>query len=892
MRWPWQKEESDLEREIRYHLETLADGFEKQGMSRAEALKQARKEFGGVEGVREQCRDESRWSWLVHVGQDLRFGWRMMLKTPSVTLAAVGTLALGIGATTAILSLADAVLWRTLAVPAPEQLSEILWTAKERPREVVRSSSGSAFPENGLMVADFFSADGYRAMRDAGAPKAIVAAHIGGRQASFSYAGTVSVAHVRGVTGNFFPMLQVRPFVGRLLGDRDDEPGSGLVAVVTHRFWGKFLNADPAAVGTPITLNNLSYTIAGVLPPDFVGIALGDGADVYTTIQQNPEFLSPEGWYRQAQNEPLSWWMQVLARRNPGVSEQELAAVLAPSFSASWIASPKSEARTPHLRLNEASRGLGRLRRSWGDPVWMLLGLVAMVLLISCANIANLLLARAVEREKEAALRVSLGCGAGRLMRQFFTESLLLAAIGGLLSVAVALGLGQLMESLLPHGSDSMRLSLVLDVRSLLGAGGITLCTALLFGLYPAWRTARVNAAPALKEGSGSAGSMSKSRWAPAKLLVLVQVSLGVLLVTAAIVFTTRLNDIVSRDPGFERRHSLMFDVRPGEMGYKAERLKQFYVEVETRLASLAGVQAVGLSWTRPMLGAGFWDDVETPGNTKRVPSAIHHANAAFLDALGVPLVAGRPVTLQESRALVNVAIVDETIAQSLGNGSPLGMRVRVGDIDHEVVGVARKARYAEMVQSPAVVYIPFRYDRQAASVLVRTAMPPMAAFGAIRQAMKEIDKDMPLVDVFTMEQQISRTLQRERLFAWLCGSFGVLALVLCAVGIYGLMSHTTARRTGEIGIRMALGASRRVVLDQVLREGLALAVAGLVLGVPLALYAAKIATAQRLLPEGAMPYWPLGVALGLLSLSALFAVLAPALRASSVDPMQALRQG
>jgi predicted permease len=893
MKWPFQKAETELDLEVRYHLEALADGFEKEGMTRAAAMKRARAEFGGVEKIKDECRDESRWNWVFQIGQDLRFGWRMMRKSWPITAAAVATLALGIGATTAILTLADALLWRSVGVPAPEQLTELLWTSKVRAEGLVQGSSGSMYPDGSLRVADFFSQDGYQAIREKAAGKAQVAAHINDTPASTSFSGKVTVAITRGVSGNFFPMLQVQPFAGRLLSDADEQSGATPTVVVTHRYWVKHLGESVDSVGKTMMINNTAYVVAGVLPPAFTGIIPGDGTDLYTTINSNPDVLGEDSWYRKAQMNPLSWWMQLLARRAPGVTPEELQSVIEPAFAASWAARPKSAEATPHIRLLDAAQGLGKVRRRFGDPIWTLLGLVTLVLVIACANVANLLLSRAVEREKEAAMRVSLGCGEGRLMRQFFTESALLAAIGGVMSVGVAAGLGKLMINLLPNGMGGMALSPNIDFRALLGAGTVTIVTALLFGLYPAWRTSRVSASPALKEGSGTGGTMSRARWAPAKMLVLVQVALGVLLVTAAIVFTARLNELVARDTGFERDHILLFDVRPGEIGYKGERLQRFYFDVEERLGALPGVESVGLAQTRPMKGGGYWDDVWLPGEKKHVGSAIHHVNPAFISALGVPLVAGRAITIQEARSKAKVAVISENMAKELGVASPVGIRVHFGDFDYEVVGLAKTARYSEMDRAtPPVFYVPFNYERTAATVLVRTSVRPMALLGAVRETIRELNRDLPLVDVYPMEDQISRTLQRERLFAWLCGSFGVLALVLCGVGLYGLMSHTTARRTGEIGIRMALGATRGNVMGQVLYEGLLLAFAGLLLGVPLALYGDNIATSQKLLPEGATPYWTLAAALAGLAVAATMAVLGPALRASSIDPMQALRRG
>lgn len=879
MRFPWQKETTELDREISYHLETLADGFERQGMTRAEAMRRARREFGAVEQIKDECRDESVWRWAAELGQDLRFGWRMMKKTPAISIAAVTTLALGIGATTAILTLADTLLWRSMPVPAPEQMSEILWTSKDRPEGLNTGSSGSMYREGPIRVADFFSMAAYRNMREALKGRAQIAGHLHNQRVSTSFAGRVSVAEQRAVTGNFFQTLRLQPAYGRLLQDADEEGDATPVVVLTHRFWVSKLGGDAGAVGQTMQINNRAYTVAGVLPPSFTGVIPGEATEIYLPLRNSPQMLDADSFYRKGETDSRIWMVQLIARREAGMSEDELRVALAAPYAASWAARPKSEAATPALRISEASRGLGAMRRRFGDPVWTLLGLVTLVLLIACANIANLLLARSVEREKEAAMRVSLGCGEGRLMRQFFTESLLLAGIGGALSIGVAAGLSALMVSLVP-GAEGLRLSPETDPRALLGAGAVTLATALLFGLYPAWRTARVGTAPALKEGV----TLSRARWTPARLLVTAQVAFGVLLVAAAVVFTSRLNELAGKDAGFERGHVLLFELRPGEVGYKGDRLRQFWVALEERLGTVGGVEKVGIAMTRPMRGGGYWNEVKH--GTKEVGAAVHHGTPEFMASLGVPLLAGRVARPEEK----DVVVLAENLARELGVG--MGSAVTMGKEQYTVIGIARTAQYSDLQEAHRVAYLPFPYEQAAGTVVLRTTVAPMAVLGAARETVGALDKAIPLVDVYTMEQQISRTLQRERLFAWLCGSFGVLALVLCAVGLYGLMSHTTARRTGEIGIRMALGATRGDVLGQVLFEGMGLAVAGLVIGTPLALYAARVAAAQKLLPEGEMPVWTLAWAIGVLALAAVLAVLAPAVRASSVEPMTALRRG
>ncbi len=717
-------------------------------------------------------------------------------------------------------------------------------------------------------------------MREAAPAKIQIAGHLNIQPVSAAYGGQVHVADLRAVTGNFFAVLGLGTAVGRVLQDSDEAGNAAPSVVVTHRYWQSRLGGAREAVGGALRVNNRVYTIVGVLPKEFTGIVAGEGTDLYVPIPQSPQMLGPESWYRGGMSDSRRWVMQLLARRAAGVTAGEAAAMLSAPYAGSWAAPPKSAETAPRLRFSDAAQGLGSLRRNFGDPVWTLLGLVGLVLMIACANIANLLLARSVEREKEAALRVSLGCSQGRLMRQLFTESLLLAGLGGVLSIGVASALGHLMVSLIPW-TDALALTPETDPRALAGAGLVTLGTALLFGLYPAWRTATAGMAPALKEGV----TLSRRRWAPARLLVVAQVALGVLLVSAAVVFTARLNEVAGRDAGFERGHVLLFDVRPGEIGYQGPRLRQFYEAVEERLSGVPGVEQVGLAQTRPMMGGGYWDQATTASG-KRADISVHNGSRRFVEALGVPLLAGRMARPGEK----NVALIGENLAQALEVG--LGARVKVGESEQEVIGIVKTAQYSDLHEPHRVVYLPFDYERESAAVVVRTAVDPRVALGAVRAAMGELDKDLPLVDVYTMEQQISRTLQRERLFAWLCGSFGVLALVLCAVGLYGLMAHTTARRTPEIGIRMALGASRGAVMGQVLREGLALALAGLALGVPLAVAAGRVAASQRMLPEGTAPVWPLAAALGLLGAAAVAAVWGPARRASTVEPMEALRQG
>lgn len=890
MRWPWDRERSELDREVAYHIETLADAYETEGMSRAEALVRARREFGGVEHFKEQCRDGSRWNWAGELFRDLQFGWRMMGKSPGASFAAVASLALGIGATTALFSLAHNLLWRKIAAPQPEQLVEIFWESKASFEEgLYRGASGNSFQDGPLIVADFFSKTAFESMRERTKGKIEIAAHLYPDSVSVSTGDAVAVAHLRGVSENFFPVLGIQPALGRLLDGR----GTERVIVVSHRFWERHLGSQATAIGQTIRVNNLAYAVSGVLPREFEGLAPGDNVDLYTMIAESPALLTAGSFYHDKADDPYVWWLQLLGRKSPATPPADARAMLDAAFAASWPTQPKKAESVPRIRLTDASTGLGEVRREMGNPVTILLIMVAMVLVVACSNIANLLLARATEREKEAALRVTLGCGSARLMRQFFTESLLLAILGGVCSAGIAYTIAGLLATLLPQGFNADSMQLVLNPLTLTVTAGVTILTALLFGLYPAWRASRVDAAPAIKEGVGSAGTTSRRRWAPAKAFVIAQVAIGVLLVMAAFLYTGSLSEIINRDAGFDRSRILMFDLRPGELGYSGSRLTAFYSAIEERLRAIPGVSAVGLSQIRPMRGGGRHEFFKQRPDEKGVPAGVHLASADFMTALGVPIIAGRGLTPEDLRTGRNVAVISEDLARDLKYSPAVGARIHNSRTAFEIIGVARKARYSSLARTMPVIYLPMQADTRSVTVVIRNHVSPLSLLPAAKDAVRTLDRSMPLVDIFTMEQQISRTLQRERLFAWLCGGFGILALVLCVVGMYGLMSHTAARRVPEIGIRMALGAPAREALRRVVSEGLILAWTGIALGAPAAIYLAEFAKKQRVLPaEGGVPYWTLVAAIGVLVAATVAAVLGPAIRASRVDPMRVLRQG
>ena len=883
----WNRRETELEREIAHHLHYLAAEYERQGHSREEALRLAKREFGGADQVKESCRDERRWAWMNGLRQDLRFGMRMMRRTPVVTAAAVLSLALAIGANTAIVSLTDAVLWRSLPVPDPQQLTLVHWQGHGFPREIADGASGSM--QGG--IADFFSYPGYEAMRNGASDRASLAAFTYPDPASVSFAGRPAIAQIRLVSGNFLSTLAVRPQIGRLLSENDDRFAAPAAVVLSHRFWTRALGSEPDVIGRSLRINNQPYVIAGVLEGKFEGLFPGDSTEIYAPLHHDAGRL--RGDY--SLNNSRFWGVSLIARRAPGVTDAQLRPVLEAVFPTTWSRQPKDAAAAPKIRLDEGGRGLGVLRDEFRNPLLVLGGLVGLLLVLACTNIANLLLARAVARQKEVAMRISLGCSQVRLMRQFLTESALLAGLGGAASVGVAYLTANLLGRFLA-GRGNLAISVDLDARILAMAAAITAVALVVFGLFPAWQGSRLRNAAWLKQGAGSVGPGPR-KWNTGRLFVMAQMAMSVVLVMTAVVFTRNLTAIESSDPGFDRRNLILFGTRPGTSGYDKARLPQFYFQLEQKLAATPGVAGVGLVAFRPMNIGGWWETVRMAGQKDSYNASINGITASYLPLYTPRMVAGRNLTPADVNSDAKVAVISEDLARRLGGPAVLGRLLEFTDGPpgktppaFEVVGIAPVIAPTSMKDRPYAVWLPLGKDRQEATVVVRTSVPPQAALPSIRQAMSEIDRNLPMVDVITMEEQIAKGLQRERMFATLCSGFGILALALAVVGLYGVIAYSTSRRRGEIGIRLALGALPKDVVSMVLREGLRLAVLGVLLGIPIVWVGAKYVEKELFHMKPLEPV-SLALALGILLAAALVAIGIPAVRASALEPAEALRQ-
>jgi predicted permease len=890
MQWPWNRSEDELERELAHHLHHLAAEFERQGHSREEAMRLARREFGGREQVKEQCRDERRWAWLSGLRQDIVFGVRMMRRSPVVTAAVILTLALGIGASTAIVSLMDVVLWRQLPVPQPEQLNLVHWQAAEWGRgELADSSSGSVMRgDPGGVVADFFSYPAFEAMRESVVAEASLAAYSYPGTVSVSFAGLPAVAQRRNVSGNFLAALRVKPAAGRLLFERDDHPAAPAAAVVTYRFWQSVLGSASNPIGQTISINDRPHEVVGVLEPGFYGLLPGDATDIYTAMHHAPrgEIVLHDNRH---------WGISLIARRAPGVSETQLQPAMQAAYASTWSRQPANPDTAPRVRLDDGARGLGSLRREFRNPLFVLGGLVGLLLVIACANIANLLLARATARQKEVALRVSLGCSRARLMRQFLTESALLAGLGGAASVLVAyLTVGVLGRFM--TGRSQLPVDVAPDFRMFAIVSVLTAAALLMFGLLPAWRGSRMQSAGWLKEGAGSLGGASRHKWGPGRLLILAQMAMSVVLVMSAVLFLRNLLAIQSADPGFDRSNLILFGVRPGTSGYDESRLPGFYAELERRLSETPGVKSAGLASHRPMNIGGWWQRVRLEGASEWQQASINGVTPTYLPLYSPGVIAGRNLTWSDIRNGAQVVVISEDLARKLGGPGIVGRRLvfdrRPGATppEYEIVGIAPAIAATSMKERPFAVWRPLDKATPVVTAVLRTSQPPLSVLPMVREAMAAIDPNLPMVETITMEDQIAKGLQRERMFATLCAGFGILALVLTVVGLYGVIAYNTSRRRGEIGVRLALGAMPADVLLMVLRDGLWLAVLGILAGIPIVWTGAKYVEKEL---HQMKPLEPatFALALGVLLAAAVLAVGIPALRASALNPTDALRQ-
>ena len=883
MRWLRPKSrEDDLERELRADLELEAQERQQNGLTPEEAHYAARRALGNTTYLKEEVRAMWGWTWYERLKQDLRYAARMLWKSPVFSAVAILSLALGIGANSAIFTLIDAVMLRMLPVAAPEQLVQVdPYTDNHK--------GGFSYPL-------------YQQLRD--------------RNQVFS--GLLTVAKTplrltdepevtgpqgRFVSGNFFQVLGVRPVAGRAIVPEDDrvsEGGGNPVAVISYALWQRRFGGDPAALGKTLPVAGKPFTIVGVLPPEFFGLQTGETLDFVVPIA-NETKIRPRSWLADG----YAGWLSVVGRLRPGVSQAKARADLDVIFRQvnQAQAAGIKDAHNRELFLSRrigmipASSGLSALRDKFSRPLLILMAVVGLVLLIACANLANLLLDRAAARRREMAVRLALGAGRGRLFRQLLTESLLLSVLGGLLAMLLAGWGSAFLVTMMANGKAPLHLDLHPDARVLAFTAAMCLLTSVLFGVAPALRSTRVDAGPALK-GARSVGEGAARFWF-GKALVMAQVALSLVVLVGAGLFLGTLRNLRTMDAGFERRGILMVSVEPGSAGLRGARLAGFYEALLQRVQGLPGVRAASLSLLTPIAGGGvdFTAKVEgyTPQPHEDTSVYVNYVSPGYFATFGTPLVAGRDFDRHDRTDSPLVAIVNETMARYyFHNASPLGRWVALGDRQPaEIVGVVADAKYTSLREPTHRTVYQAVLQRPGMDTSlrleVRTTGDPLPLLGAVRAAVRETGSNVPVKNETTFDRQIDESLIQERLMATLSGFFGALALLLAGIGLYGVLAYTVGRRTAEIGIRMALGAGRRSVLWMVLRDTAGLVVCGIGVGLPLALASARLAGT---LLFGLTPADPPTMALAVFTmlLAAGAAGYLPARRATRVDPMVALR--
>jgi macrolide transport system ATP-binding/permease protein len=905
------RKEDELREELQFHLDEEAAQQRERGVAEQEARWAARRELGNVALVRQDTRSAWGWTMVEQFGQDLRYAFRTMNGNRLFALLAVLSLALGIGANTAIYSFLDSILLRSLPVADPESLVVLNWHAKQAKwgSFVMHSIAGRTYEEeDASTTAGIFPYPAFELFQRADSVFSSVFAHRRARNLTASIKEQAYVFSGEYVSGDYFRCLGIPPGAGRLIIPDDDRMGAPSVAVVSFAFSQRAFGGPANAAGQSILLNNLPFVVVGVTPPEFFGVDPARAPDLYLPLHAE---LVTEGGSEYGNKPDMYldtnfYWMEVMGRLRPGASRAQAQATLAPLF-ANWVASTANtdaeRANLPSLVVEQGATGLESLRRKYSRPLYVLMALVGLILAIACANVANLLLARAAARRREIALRLSVGAGRFRVVRQLLTESVLLASIGGALGVLFAIWGIRFLTLLLANGNENFTLHAELNWHVLGVAVGLSLVTGVLFGLVPAMQSTRVDVISAMKEtrAGDEPGRRSFRRVTLSHALMVGQIAMSLLMLMAAGLFVRTLANLESIDVGFNRENLLLFDLNARQAGRPAAETAGFYDDLRKQFAGIPGVKSVSLS-NQPVLEAGFAVSHQIPGRKPNPGNRMLMVGPSFMKTMQIPLVAGREIDERDLPGSQPVAVISEFCAKlNFGDENPLGrhiiLRGRASKDskgrDMEIVGIAANTRYGGLKdKARPVIYIAYNQGWPEPEDMVfelRTAGDPLAFVHTVREIVHRADARVPVTDVMTQVGEIDKTINQEIVFAELCSGFAILALVIACVGLYGTVSYNVARRTSEIGIRVALGAQRGLVVRMILKQVLVLAALGLAIGLPVAFGTSKLVASFLF---GMKPNDPLALsaAVAILVGAAVLAGYAPARRAAKIDPMVALR--
>jgi len=883
--------EAELDEELRAHLDALTEEKIRQGMNEQEARHAARREFGGVEQAKESYRDQRSLPFFETLAQDLRYASRMLVKSPGFTAVTILTLALGIGANTGLFSLVNSVLLGNLPVRNPQELVIVKYT-DARTQE----------------TAEDFSYPMYQAMRDKNTVFASVLTR-SGVDFNASYGGQSERAVGEMVSGNYFETLGVQPFLGRLIGPEDDRtPGAHPVAVLSYGYWQRRFGSDPSILGKDIILNDHPIRIIGITPPRFYGTELARNPEIRVPMMMATVFRPVPA--NRLQN-PRHRWMTILARRKQEVSvaraqasldilyHQVLAAELQ-ELGAEINAHDKERALASRIQLDPGNQGFAHLRGEMKRPLLLMFSVTGIVLLVACANLANLLLARNAKRKQEILVRLAIGAGRGRLIRQWLTESLLLSALGGCAGVVVAYWAKTALLGFLPAGFTT-NLHAPMDLRVLTFAFLASLVTGLLFGLAPALQLSQTGVSIALRNDAPSIAS-GERLFSLRSALIFVQVALSLPLLIGAGLFLHSLRNLRGVNTGFVKENVFLATLNPSMNGYPQERIKSLYDDLLASVRTLPGVRAA--SFTTSSVISGGWDQegvkVEgyQPGPDENMSPNAAVISPGYFATMGIPFVAGRDFTDQDTASRQKVVIINETMAHYFfGNKNPLGKKIGTDDDpkvppDIEIIGVVKDAKYVRLSEAPRRhFYTPMAQEPRLfdMTLQVRTSGDPEKMADIVRAQVHDLDANLPLYATTTLEIQIDDSLTQERLLTWLSSLFGLLATLLASLGLSGVVAFSVARRTREIGIRMALGAQPGDILRSVTSNMVFLVAAGMAVGLAAAYGLSRLLGSMLFEVRSADPFAFAGACL-LLAIVAALAAYLPAQRATQVDPVVALR--
>ncbi len=903
-----EKRNAELDEELGGFLHHSVDEKMQRGMNREDALRAARMEIGSRDAVKENVWSAGWESAFENLWQDLRYGARMLIKSPGFTAIAILSLALGIGANTAIFTLVNDLLFKSLPVRDPHQLV----------------SFGKAFGagevdgiEGGPL--DIFTYDFYQRLER---EQAQGHTPFTGIYAFGSFWNLISVRIGSGgngpatqaasqlVSGNFFSVLGAEPLLGRTLTPSDaTAPGSSPVAVISYRYWQQMFAGDAAIIGRSLTINGTLFTVIGVMPPKFEGVTVNnESMDMWLplTMQQEvmlqPTLLAPGGLF----------WMHIMARRDPAVPlgqaqawvTNQVQRFMIDREGAQITSDRRKEIQKIYVDLLPGDHGISDLREIYHQPLNILMGVVVLVLLIACANLANFLLAKAASREREIATRLALGSSRRRIVRQILLEALLLSFTGGALGLALAYMGTRALIAFVADGAKHTPLEAGPDLHVLLFTLGVSLFTGILFGLAPALRVSHISVAPSLGANARTAASSggSSGRVLP-KLLVVSQVTLSLVLLASAGLFLRTLRNLENQDFGFNRHNVLLVRFSPKFAGYKPEQLNALYARLMDRMNALPGVRSATFSG-QPALIRGNWNSPirvrgYQPAPNEDIGTSLNRVGPRYFETIGTPVIQGRSIGEQDTASAVKAVVVNQALANHFfPKGDAIGHTFTVDDPsvkgEWQIVGVVRDAKYHGPREKPErMAYLAVTQltgdDAYAYWLQLATVGDPAKVAGEVRAVMAEIDPNLPILEVRTIAEQLNQSMGQETLISELSTFFSLLALSLACIGLYGVMTYTVMRRTSEIGIRLALGASMARVLWMVLRESLVLLAVGVALGVPLTLAATRLVQAQLF---GLQSYDPVTLvgAITVIGAVTMLAAYLPARRAAKVDPMVALR--